>query len=144
MFVIAVCGTSSAFEIPNLGNFFKLPTNQPSFKVAEKKAQLLQAVSFTGNGKDATPEQQERVLAMVAELEEKCPVSENLLSNPIEIRNLDGTWFLQYTSASKIGDGDEFPVSNGDYDFQVIIKDSMPTSLTRPSECLEAKLCLGR
>ena len=83
---------------------------EPSFPVAEKKAVLLEAISFTANGKNASPDLQKRVLAMVAELEENCSVSKTLLSNPSEGQALDGTWFLQYTSPSIIDDDDKFSV----------------------------------
>jgi PAP_fibrillin len=86
---------------------------EQAFPVAEKKAQLLEAISFTANGKNASPDLQKRVLAMVAELEANCPVSKSLLSNPSEGQALDGTWFLQYTSPSIIDDGDKFPVRAG-------------------------------
>ncbi len=88
-----------------------VPPGTPwSFPVTEKKAKLLETISFTANGKNASPTVQEQVLTMVAELEEKCPVSDTLLSNESESRALDGTWFLQYTSPSTIGDSDNFPV----------------------------------
>ena len=114
LLVIIAVGTSNAFNIPKLGDFFKPPSpmqEEQSFPVAEKKAQLLEAISFTANGKNALPDLQKRVLAMVAELEENCPVSDTLLSNPSEGRALDGTWYLQYTSPSVIDDGDPVSVS---------------------------------
>jgi PAP_fibrillin len=122
LLLLAACATSTAFEIPIVGRFFKTSpakvgetlVQQPQsfvFPVAEKKAQLLTAISYTANGKNASPDVQERVLAMVAELEQNCPVSDTLLSNPSESLALNGTWFLQYTSPSTIGDGnDNFPV----------------------------------
>jgi hypothetical protein len=94
--------------MPNLASIFKPPSNPLSFSVERKKAELLEAVSNTNNGKNATPEQQGRVLALVAELEAARPVTD--LSTPSELKAIDGTWFLQYTSASQIGDSDEFPV----------------------------------
>ena len=117
--ILSACSnTSTAFEIPNLSRFFKPPSPsvgvfQPMsvFPVKQKKAQLLDAISGTANGKTASPEIQEQVLALVAELEQNCPVSDTLLSNPSETLALDGTWFLQYTSPSVIGDdNDNFPV----------------------------------
>lgn len=78
--------------------------------VEETKAQLLEAVSFTANGKDATPEQQARVLSIVRDLETKFPVSPTLLSNKSELQAVDGTWFLQYTSPSTLEDTDEVSV----------------------------------
>lgn len=117
LLILATSSISNAFEIPNLKKFFKSPSSgvQPEtpqlslFPVAEKKAKLLETISFTANGKNASPTVQEEVLAMVAELEENCPVSNTLLTDASESRALDGTWFLQYTSPSTIGDGDNFP-----------------------------------
>jgi hypothetical protein len=68
----------------------------------------LQAVSFTNNGKTATPEQQATALQLVRKLETEAPPSSTLLSNPNESKILDGTWYLQYTSPSEVG-GAEFP-----------------------------------
>jgi hypothetical protein len=103
-------GTSSALQIPGLGGIFKPPAVAVGFPVDQKKAEILQAVSFTSNGKTATPEQQAKVLTLVGDLERSCPVSPTLLSNPEELQALDGTWFLQYTSPSVLGDEDNFPV----------------------------------
>ena len=137
---LAACATSTAFEIPIVGRFFKTSPSAKVgetlvqqaqsflFPVAEKKAQLLTAISYTANGKNASPDVQERVLAMVAELEQNCPVSDTLLSNPSESLALDGTWFLQYTSPSTIGDGgDDFPVRTT-VDYQVYTTTSKPGS----------------
>lgn len=113
LLAISTVGTSNAFNIPKLGGFFRPPSSmeEQPFPIAEKKAQLLEAISFTANGKNASPDLQKRVLAMVAEIEENCPVSDTLLSNPSEGRALDGTWFLQYTSPSVIDDDGKVSVS---------------------------------
>lgn len=107
---LVVC--CNAFEMPNLNNVFKPPSGggASSSSVQEIKAQLLEAVSFTANGKDATPEQQSRVLSIVRDLETRFPVSPTLLSNQSELQAVDGTWFLQYTSPSTLEDTDEVPV----------------------------------
>lgn len=95
-----------AFQFPNLGGLFKQPgsLDQPPLVTSNKKAELLDAISFTANGKTATLDQQRRVLGIVRELELERPVSPTLLADPAEIKALDGTWFLQYTSPSKVDD----------------------------------------
>jgi len=75
------------------------------------KVDLLQSISNTANGKNASPETQSRVLSIVRELETKSPTSNDLLSNPAKAKQLDGVWYLQYTSPSVVGGEDEFPVS---------------------------------
>jgi PAP_fibrillin len=72
----------------------------------------LTAVSFTGNGKTATVEQQQNVLQLVRTLELQSRPSTTLLSNPTETERqlLNGTWFLQYTSPSTIVTGNETSV----------------------------------
>lgn len=68
---------------------------------------MLQAVSNTANGKNATPETQTKVLQIVRSLETTKPPSPNLLTDPELAKPLlDGVWYLQYTSPSQIG-GDE-------------------------------------
>jgi hypothetical protein len=67
------------------------------------KSELLKAISFTGNGKDASIERQEYVLKLVRSLETNAPVSKTLLQDPVEAKALDGVWYLQYTSPSDIG-----------------------------------------
>ena len=69
----------------------------------QKKAELLKAVSFTNNGKDATVQQQKKVLKLVGEIESACPPPETIFSNLEEAKELlDGVWYLQYTSPSEI------------------------------------------
>jgi PAP_fibrillin len=103
--------TTDAFEISKLGRFFQPPVvvaKQSSslvlFPIEQTKTKLLVAISGTANGKTASPDVQEQVLTLVAELEQNCPVSDTLLSNPSEAMALNGTWYLQYTSPSVIGD----------------------------------------
>lgn len=75
------------------------------------KEQLLQAVSFTANGKNASPKTQQQVIDIVNRLETAAQPSPKLLLDPTEAQALDGVWFLQYTSPSIVGNADQFPVS---------------------------------
>lgn len=74
-----------------------------------QKAAILEAVSFTNNGKTATEEQQSDVLRKVRQLETEQPPRS--LDDPEFAKLLDGTWYLHYTSPSIVGDADEFPDS---------------------------------
>lgn len=67
----------------------------------------MDAMSFTSNGKTASPERQSQVLQIVGDIEASTPTPS--LSDPKDAAQLDGTWFLQYTSPSSVGDKDEFP-----------------------------------
>ena len=58
------------------------------------KTQLLESISFTNNGKSATPETQLKVLNLVRRLETKSPPSPNLLSDPKEAQALSGLWYV--------------------------------------------------
>jgi len=74
----------------------------------------LEAISFTNNGKNASPQKQLEVLDMVRTIEKRNPPSPNLLSDPQEAQILDGTWYLHYTSPSDpgliaAGESDQFP-----------------------------------
>lgn len=80
----------------------------PSFLFSKKKV-ILEAVSFTSNGKTATPEQQAATLQLVRKLETEAPPSSQLLSDPNEFKILDGTWYLQYTSPSEVDGTENFP-----------------------------------
>mmetsp|Transcript_46137 Transcript_46137/g.69583 ORF Transcript_46137/g.69583 Transcript_46137/m.69583 type:complete len:218 (+) Transcript_46137:63-716(+) len=64
--------------------------------------ELLETISNTGNGKEASTQTQARVLSLVRNIEQTFPPSENLLSDPEEAKILDGVWYLQYTSPSDI------------------------------------------
>ena len=75
------------------------------------KVDLLEAVSYTSNGKTATVDQQRRVLEIVGEIESDFPPSPNLLLDKAEAQIIDGVWYLQYTSPSIVGDENQFPVS---------------------------------
>ena len=70
---------------------------------------MLEAISFTNNGKSATPAKQAEILNLVGDLETSFPPNEKILMDPKEAGILDGTWFLQYTSSSTAGEADRFP-----------------------------------
>ena len=72
------------------------------FRVQRQKAALLEAISYTNNGKTATAEQQALVLRKVRQLETAYPVAS--IANPATAALLDGTWYLHYTSPSVMGD----------------------------------------
>mmetsp|Transcript_8835 Transcript_8835/g.12567 ORF Transcript_8835/g.12567 Transcript_8835/m.12567 type:complete len:300 (-) Transcript_8835:188-1087(-) len=105
-----------AFNIPKLPQFFKPSStfSSATFPIAQKKAELLEAISNTENGKSASAERQKVVLDLVREIETSpYAPTENILTDPIDVnaRALDGIWYLQYTSPSNIGDEDQFPDS---------------------------------
>lgn len=101
----------AAFQFPSIPTFFKPPisTAVTIDPVSKKKAELLEAISYTNNGKDANPVTQAKVLQMVREIETTVPTKETLFTDPTEAAKLDGLWYLQYTSPSIVGDDDEFP-----------------------------------
>lgn len=83
---------------------------RPAAPPSQQKQQLLQSISGTNNGKSASPEQQAKVLSIVRDLETKFPAPRNLLTDSdVAMSLLDGTWYLQYTSPSNVGDADAFP-----------------------------------
>lgn len=110
---------AAAFDFPKLPTFFKPPSTSTQTEPApleQMKSELLEAVSFTQNGKTASTETQARVLSIVRGIEKAAPVPDTLLTDPNEAKGLDGTWFLQYTSPSEVGnvgkaDGDWKPIS---------------------------------
>jgi len=111
--IFAAVNQATAFNLPNLSNIFKPPTTSAaSIKQPNNdESQLLQAISNTGNGKDADLETQSRVLSIVRRMETSATPKPTLLSDPVEAKILDGDWFLQYTAPSEIegkeaGDGD--------------------------------------
>ena len=108
--VIGCLHTSFAFNLPQITNIFKPPTFEVSNKVGSlvnEEQQLLQAISNTGNGKDADIETQVRVLKLVRSLETQAAPSPTLLSNPQESKQLDGEWYLQYTAPSQIDEQED-------------------------------------
>ena len=103
--IIGSLHTTYAFNLPQITNIFKPPTFEGSNEVgslANEEQQLLEAISNTGNGKDADIETQVKVLKLVRSLETKATPSQTLLSNPQESKQLDGEWYLQYTAPSQI------------------------------------------
>eukprot|EP00591_Stephanopyxis_turris_P000897 CAMPEP_0195519084 /NCGR_PEP_ID=MMETSP0794_2-20130614/14354_1 /TAXON_ID=515487 /ORGANISM="Stephanopyxis turris, Strain CCMP 815" /LENGTH=277 /DNA_ID=CAMNT_0040648187 /DNA_START=60 /DNA_END=893 /DNA_ORIENTATION=+ len=97
--------SANAFNLPSFPNIFKPATeNQPGNVVTKRKEELLKAISNTSNGKNASPETQVNVLSIVGELERTNPPSEELLSDASVAKDLDGVWYLQYTSPSEIED----------------------------------------
>jgi len=100
----------------NVASFLKLsPASANPFlknppKVTEKRDELLEAISFTGNGKNASPEKQEQVLTIVRDLEIMAEPNVNLLTDLTQAKKLlDGVWYLQWTSPYQVGDKDRFP-----------------------------------
>jgi hypothetical protein len=98
------------FQLANLSSFFTSAGNKKiglpsssSPQVDTAKDQLLQTISNTKNGKDATLETQKLVLRLVDFLESTAPVSKTLLTDPKEAQEIDGVWYLQYTQPSDIG-----------------------------------------
>lgn len=103
---------SKAFQFPTLPNLFKTPSNTASsplksMSLPQKKKELLDAISFTSNGKTATKEKQSQVLKIVGDIEASTPTPS--LSDPEVAQQLDGVWYLQYTSPSVVGEEDQFP-----------------------------------
>ncbi|GKY92193.1 hypothetical protein MPSEU_000190500 [Mayamaea pseudoterrestris] len=115
--LMSILRTIDAFRFPSpFGTLF--PTKEQAISVvsapkaapAPLKRQLLQSISGTNNGKSATPEQQANVLSLVRQLETEFPAPSNLLTDTSVAKAiLDGTWYLQYTSPSVVGDADAFP-----------------------------------
>lgn len=89
------------FDFPRLPNFFQKETSTPSRR--ELELNLLESISNTQYGKAATPSQQRNVLNQIAELESTFPAP------PVTevFSQIDGTWFLQYTSPSELEDGED-------------------------------------
>eukprot|EP00584_Thalassiosira_punctigera_P018573 CAMPEP_0172554894 /NCGR_PEP_ID=MMETSP1067-20121228/56923_1 /TAXON_ID=265564 ORGANISM="Thalassiosira punctigera, Strain Tpunct2005C2" /NCGR_SAMPLE_ID=MMETSP1067 /ASSEMBLY_ACC=CAM_ASM_000444 /LENGTH=267 /DNA_ID=CAMNT_0013343355 /DNA_START=19 /DNA_END=822 /DNA_ORIENTATION=+ len=103
----AALDDAGAFNLPGLANIFKPPPSAATTSESNAdELQLLQAISNTGNGKDADIETQSRVLSIVRRMETSATPSSTLLSNPEEAKILDGDWFLQYTAPSEIENDD--------------------------------------
>jgi len=94
---------TAGFKFPS----FYLPGSTPS--LSNKKQKLLEAISYTANGKNATPDKQAEVLSIIGEIERDGIPGEDLLTNMKLANQLDGVWYLQWTSPSKVGDDDKFP-----------------------------------
>ncbi|CAB9523676.1 lipid-associated protein 3, chloroplastic [Seminavis robusta] len=91
-------GSCQGFQMAQVFKSFQ-PVKVPT-QSGGKKAELLDSISFTNNGKSAAPETQLNVLDIVRSMEVKSPPSPNLLSDPKEAQILDGVWYLHYTSPS--------------------------------------------
>lgn len=102
--------STTAFEFPSLPTFFSPRTSLPSpaarFSITEKKKNLLSTISNTNNGKSATIETQREVLKLVRDIEKSNPPPADLLSSPELAQQLDGVWYLHYTSPSELEDVD--------------------------------------
>ena len=74
-------------------------------KQQQNEAKLLQAISNTANGKNASKAQQKQILNIVRQLETQNPPDYDILTNKQKSKLLvDGIWYLQYTSPSEIID----------------------------------------
>lgn len=102
LFIASVCERVHSFNLPNIFKPPALPKIQATPSSASKEAELLEAISYTANGKNADLETQTRVLKMVRNLETTYPTSDTLLSNLEEAKILDGDWYLQYTQPSEL------------------------------------------
>lgn len=107
---------SLSFEFPKFPTSFgpfsfplKKEDVSPRPQIDKMKELLIEAVSGTNNGKSATAAQQLNVLERVQTLETLRPAPDDVLTSPDLLKTLDGVWYLQYTSPSKVGDSDSFP-----------------------------------
>jgi PAP_fibrillin len=80
-----------------------LETINMNIYVYVKKLAILNAIEPTNNGKTATIEQQSTILQLVRTLETLAPPPTDLFLSQQSLSQLNGTWFLQYTSPSQIG-----------------------------------------
>lgn len=87
--ILALPGTAHSLQVANIFKSFNPPAE---LSVGKHKSELLEAISFTGNGKTATPDTQLKVLDIVRSIETASPTSPNLLSDPKEAAILDGAW----------------------------------------------------
>lgn len=126
VFMMMMVSSLCAFEFPSIPNFLKPPSvagggdNVLDSSLTQKKAQLLETISNTQNGRTAAPPTQAKVLSIVREIEKSAPFGS--LSNPEEVKGLDGTWYLQYTSPSQLDNEEELvdtwtPVDVSDLSF---------------------------
>ena len=104
---------ADALQMPNFFAGFKPPQFGGSgTKTNSLQSQVLDAVSFTNNGKDATVDKQKDVIRLIRKLETKFPVSDTLLTDAAQSQALEGTWYLQYTSPCEIGEADSVSTSS--------------------------------
>jgi hypothetical protein len=71
------------------------------------KAELLAAIAGKNRGILASVTDQQAILALAAQLEDR-----NLIPNPLEAQQLIGDWQLLYTSSSELLGLDRFPLVN--------------------------------
>lgn len=99
-----------SFKLPQVPNIFSSGKSSDTIASAitvgrgQREKELLESISFTNNGKSATTSQQQKVIQLVGDLEASYPSDDDALTNPAKIPQLDGTWFLQYTSPSIVDD----------------------------------------
>ena len=92
LYALMIC-SGAAFEIPNPFKAIQKTSPLNSIdSVAKTKSKLLEAVSFTNNGKDASLEKQRSILNLVRSLETDSPTSETLLTDAANAKQLDGVW----------------------------------------------------
>jgi len=97
--------TAFQFQFPPLPSFFQpssSSSSSSSSSLRQQKQQLLNLISNTNNGKTATSEQQKQVLTLVRTMELQNIPPTNLFSDTKSLQDLDGTWYLQYTSPSQL------------------------------------------
>eukprot|EP00548_Thalassiothrix_antarctica_P018940 CAMPEP_0194192040 /NCGR_PEP_ID=MMETSP0154-20130528/69047_1 /TAXON_ID=1049557 /ORGANISM="Thalassiothrix antarctica, Strain L6-D1" /LENGTH=82 /DNA_ID=CAMNT_0038915169 /DNA_START=72 /DNA_END=317 /DNA_ORIENTATION=+ len=71
------------------------------------KSNLVETISYTSNGKEASLDTQREVLSIITELETTYPSNPMLLSDPVlATKYLNGTWYLQYTQPGTIDSND--------------------------------------
>ncbi len=106
---ITTSGAFQAFNLPKIEmpQMFQNTNTITSPSRQQQEADLLQSVSGTQNGKSATMQQQRDILKLVSALETTypaAPLKEIVDKSPADI---DGTWFLQFTCPSELGDVEE-------------------------------------
>jgi hypothetical protein len=113
MFVCAVTTAVQGYGGFKFPSFLQPPpvlAQSSSSKIAKKRIELIEAISFTGNGKNASPEKQAQVLGIVRDLETLAEPSANLLTDASLAKQLlDGVWYLQWTCPCTVGENDQFP-----------------------------------
>lgn len=100
--------TGTSFDIKNVfgGSSISLPFSgnanaNANAAIQTARNELLETISNTQNGKEASLSTQIKVLGLVDYLETKARVSETLLTDPSQAEAIDGLWYLQYTQPSE-------------------------------------------
>jgi hypothetical protein len=135
VFLVLFCGLQTAAALlPKFPQFFQpKPNNNKGISREEQELILLETISNTQNGKIASPSEQREVLRQVSALETAYPsppISEMLSKGEIE-----GTWFLQFTSPSDIEDNNDDEEDQDRSDFI----DSTPWSIQNAEENITTK-----